>query len=67
MSTEAWTLLGLIVTTVGQIIMAYMMYHVRHSVNGMRTKLEGEAYAQGGRDQASGVDTRKDPGPRAGS
>ncbi len=39
MSTEAWTLLGLIVTTIGQIIMAYMMYHVRHSINGMQGTL----------------------------
>lgn len=51
MSTEAWTFLGILVTAVSQIIMAYMMYHVKHSLNGMRAKLEQEEYDRGGRDE----------------
>jgi len=59
MSGEAWTFLGICVTAIAQVVMAYMMYRVKHSVNGMRAKLEQEEYLRGGRDEkAKGEDNR---------
>jgi hypothetical protein len=48
-----------LINTVGVIVVAYFVNHVRHATNGMRAILETKAYDKGVRDEHARAEEEK--------
>ena len=47
------TLVVGVLSLLGQLIVAWMSYHIKHATNGMKAELEKAQYERGRRDQVS--------------